>query len=66
MTSSGQDRTENSALAPSMKTDIVCACIRDDAHDCWRARYSLPMCESVEADGGPCECVCHDYDPEEP
>ena len=38
----------------------ACACIRDDRHDCWRARYSMSMCESVEADGGPCECSCHD------
>ncbi len=38
----------------------TCACIRIDRHDCWRARYSLPMCESIEADGGPCECACHD------
>lgn len=37
-----------------------CACVAEDPHDCWRSRYGLSFCESVEADGGPCMCLCHD------
>jgi len=38
-----------------------CCCLDDDAYVCWADRYNLGMCtaEVVEADGGPCECRCH-------
>lgn len=37
-----------------------CACIHFDARDCWRLRYNLHWSKSVEEDGGPCQCSCHD------
>ena len=40
-----------------------CVCRSNDAYDCWALRYfhstNVAPCK-VEADGGPCECACHD------
>lgn len=35
-----------------------CACVRDDALDCARARYR-------DAGDEPCECLCHELDAQE-
>lgn len=39
-----------------------CACLDEDAYVCWADRYNLGMCDcaTVEEDGGPCSCSCHD------
>ena len=37
-----------------------CACVDNDAYECWRRRYHLFPSEDVEEDGGPCGCPCHD------
>lgn len=45
-----------------------CACRRRDAYECWAARYPqasstddpLDEFEEIEAQGGPCDCPCHD------
>lgn len=49
-----------------------CACRYTDAYDCWSSRYpsdEVRSAQEIEADGGPCHCVCHDqhedYDPAE-
>jgi hypothetical protein len=55
------------------RTEKKCACHSDDAYECWRSRYNIDVDEpgyGIEADGGPCHCVCHDrreedYDPAE-
>lgn len=47
-------------MAEPATTTRRCACIAFDRHDCWRLRYNLPHSKSVEDDGGPCECACHD------
>jgi hypothetical protein len=43
-----------------------CACVSDDAYRCWSLRYhghSAQAPQSIERDGGPCQCLCHDvYD----
>lgn len=46
-----------------------CACVSDDAHDCWAIRYGMrPMASfrDVERDGGPCQCGCHEPDDDFP
>ena len=42
-----------------------CACHYTDAYDCWSSRYLYPTdkvqsAQEIEADGGPCQCECHD------
>lgn len=45
-----------------------CACPRGSAYECWAARYDLRRWDGsfvrsrreIEADGGPCECFCHE------
>lgn len=49
--------------SPTQKGEIKCACVRDDAIDCFRARYAIPFCETAADHGGPCECACHDIEP---
>jgi len=56
-----------------VRTTDQCACHSTDAYDCWSSRYPSFEAQSVqeiEADGGPCQCACHDqreedYDPAE-
>ena len=44
-----------------------CACHNHDAYDCWRSRHQDwdASREEIERDGGPCECACHDLDPDD-
>jgi len=42
-------------------TEQTCACVSEDAYECWRLRYDL---EDMVEDDGPCDCPCHDW-PEE-
>ena len=50
---------------------IRCACKATDAYDCWSRRYLCVEFEEsgdtsfIDADGGPCECACHDRDPDD-
>ena len=52
----------------SNEADYFCACLRLDALDCARARYSRRgfACDDTEDDwevrqcAEPCECPCHD------
>lgn len=39
----------------------TCACVEDDAYDCWAQRYLRygRSPSDVIADGGPCDCSCH-------
>lgn len=38
----------------------VCACHNEDPYECWASRYKVPRNRNaIEADGGPCECICH-------
>ncbi len=51
-------------------TEQTCACVSEDAYECWRIRYGLaPRCGLVLKrggdgellpDNGPCDCPCHD------
>lgn len=43
---------------PAWTAPVKCACVRDDALDCARARYR-------DAGDEPCECCCHDPDPDD-
>ena len=49
----------------------TCACKSIDAYECWALRYgSDAFCfchriEAIKADGGPCECSCHDPEPDD-
>ena len=45
-------------------SEQTCACVSEDAYQCWRIRYALPRDVDVETSGGPCDCPCHDW-PEE-
>lgn len=49
---------------PTAVTSEKCDCHSDDAYDCWASRYDLEPedsdARSIEAEGGPCQCVCHD------
>lgn len=43
----------------------TCACHARNAYDCWISRYGAdvdeePSVRSIEDDGGPCQCACHD------
>lgn len=40
----------------------TCCCWNDSAWDCWRNLHDMRSAsnEQVIADGGPCECICHD------
>ena len=42
-----------------------CACVSEDAYQCWQIRYGLPFDADVSADGGPCGCPCHDWSEED-
>ena len=45
-----------------------CACPSKDAHNCWALRYHGHTGVSeltVNNEGGPCECSCHETDLEE-
>lgn len=47
----------------------TCACHARNAYDCWVSRYGAdvdeePSARSIEDEGGPCQCSCHDH-PEE-
>jgi len=46
--------------------DRTCACKSIDTYECWDIRYSghafCHSIEEIEADGGPCECGCHEFD----
>jgi hypothetical protein len=47
----------------SSSEDQKCACVSDDAYECFRIRYSVPACFGVSF--GPeepeqCWCCCHD------
>lgn len=40
-----------------------CACKSHDRYDCWALRYFHRTDVSgmtIDEDGGPCECLCHD------
>lgn len=37
----------------------LCICPHTDPYECWRIRYNIADTE-VDADGGPCSCVCHE------
>jgi hypothetical protein len=42
-----------------------CACYSADAHNCWALRYHGHTGVSeltVNAEGGPCECFCHEVE----
>ena len=41
-------------------SEQTCACVSEDAYACWQIRYGLEIDEDVTADGGPCDCPCHD------
>lgn len=49
-----------------------CSCRSDDPYACWVRRYPSSLDgtpnvsgrQSIEEDGGPCACVCHDIDSE--
>jgi hypothetical protein len=55
-------RTETGTAHPLHFLD--CACKAEDRYDCWAVRYDMPRafyCQiDIDADGGPCECMCHD------
>lgn len=46
---------------------MICACVSDDAYECWADRYNLGMADDalVKLDGGPCKCACHTDDAED-
>ena len=41
-----------------------CACPSRDASTCWEIRYGV-LPHEVEADGGPCQCLCHEWEIDE-
>ena len=49
----------------------MCGCQSHDAYECWELRYPEDFIipgdyQSVEIDGGPCQCYCHyDYGEED-
>jgi hypothetical protein len=47
--------------------DQTCACKSIDAYECWALRYNLLWHSHAEIDddGGPCECMCHECDPDD-
>lgn len=51
-------------MKPAQKPDErrSCACKSDDAYRCWAVRYERPFDSpgTIEDEGGPCECACHD------
>lgn len=47
---------------------MKCACHSADAHNCWALRYHGHTGVSeltVQREGGPCECACHETDLDE-
>lgn len=50
-----------------MMTDRPCACVSEDAYECWAWRYGIDEQDlaAIEIDGGPCECVCHKREEDE-
>jgi hypothetical protein len=55
---------ENFERRPHPLHFLNCACKAEDRYDCWAVRYDMPRafyCQiDIDADGGPCECMCHD------
>lgn len=44
---------------PNPTQQQACACHSYDRYECWRSRYRLTADDSVDDDGGPCQCACH-------
>lgn len=46
------------------ETLTTCACVSDDAYECWARRYGMRFDRlTIDHDGGPCECGCHEIEP---
>lgn len=43
---------------------VQCACPSSASYECWSIRYDIDL-GNVAADGGPCQCACHDKQEEE-